>query len=80
LPRPYRTPGGVATSGLALALAVVALASGVAYGVAGTVTIAATLGVFAVAAVYFVVAVRPRIAGRSLDDELAIVRAAESCD
>lgn len=80
LPRPYRTPGGVATSGLALALALLALGSGVTYGVAGTVTIAATLGVFALAAVYFVVVVRPRIAGRSVDDELAIVRAAESGD
>lgn len=78
LVRPYRTPGGVVTSGIAGVLAIVALASGVLHGVAGGITLGATIGVFVLGIGYFAVVVRRRIAGRSVEDELAIVRAAET--
>lgn len=74
LPRPYRTPGGTLTSSAALVLSLVALGSGVAHGVAGGMSLGATLGVFALGAAYFALVVRRRIGGRSLEAELALVR------
>ena len=76
--RPYRTPGGVITSGIALLLAGLALVSGVLHGTAASVALAATCGVFAVGSAYFLAVVRPRLTGRTLEDELAIVRAAQT--
>jgi ethanolamine permease len=78
LPRPYRTPGGVWTSGTALVLSCVALVSGVAHGAAGTTTSIVTVAVLVAGTAWWWIAMRPRIVGRTLEQELAIVRAAET--
>lgn len=78
MPRPYRTPGGAWTSGTALVLSCVALVSGVVHGTSGVVTSLVTVGVLVAGSVWWWLVVRPRLAGRSLEEELAIVRSAET--
>jgi ethanolamine permease len=77
LRRPYRTPLAPFTPALALVLALVALAGSLLHGVAAGTSVLATAAVLALGLVYFLVFVRRRVAARSVDEELAIVRAAE---
>jgi len=74
MPRPYRTPGGIATPSIALVLSLVALGAGFVHGIAGGVVLGATVGLLANGAIYFAVVVRRRIAGRTLEAELALAR------
>lgn len=78
LPRPYRTPGGSWTSGTALVLSCVALGSGVAHGAAGIATSLVTLGVLVAGTAWWWISARPGLVGRSIEQELAIVRSAET--
>jgi len=78
LHRPYRTPLAPFTPALALVLALVALGGSLLHGVAAGTSVLATVVVLALGIVYFAVFVRRRVAARSVDEELAIVRAAEA--
>ena len=78
LRRPYRTPLAPFTPALALVLALFALVGGLLYGVAAGTSALATLGVLALGLVYYALVVRRRVAARSADEELALVRAAEA--
>jgi len=78
LHRPYRTPLAPFTPALALLLALVALGGSLLHGVAAGTSVLATVVVLALGIVYFAVFVRRRVAARSVDEELAIVRAAEA--
>ncbi len=78
LRRPYRTPFAPFTPALALVLALVALVGSVLHGVAAGTSLAVTAGVLVVGTAWFVLVVRPRLGDRSVDEELALVRAAEA--
>lgn len=77
LPRPYRTPGGRVTAAAVIVLAAVALLGAGLFGVAAGHALMTLLAVLAAGGVYFVLVVRPRIAGHTLAQELAIIAAAE---
>lgn len=77
LPRPYRTPLGRVLPSAALVLSLVALVAAMRYGVGAAVAVAIIAAVLGVGSLYFAMVVRKRLADRTLDDELAIVRAAE---
>ncbi len=75
LERPYRTPGGVFTTGVALVLAVVALIAGF---LVDTRVLTITAIVFAVAIAYFGLYSRHHIVGTAPEEEFALIESAES--
>ncbi len=75
LDRPYRTPGGVFTTGIALILAVVALIAGF---LVEPRVLTITAGVFAVAIAYFGLYSRHHIVGTAPEEEFALIESAES--
>jgi ethanolamine permease len=74
LERPYRTPGGVATSGIALVLAVLAV---VATFLVDEKAALITLGVYAVAALYFLVYSRHHLVAAAPEEEFEAIERAE---
>jgi len=75
LARPYRTPGGTKTSGVALVLAVLAV---VATFLVDTTAAFITLGVYAAAALYFGVYSRHHLVGAAPEEEFEAIAAAEA--
>jgi ethanolamine permease len=75
LERPYRTPGGTKTSGLALVLAVLAV---VATFLVDETAAFITLGVYAAAALYFAVYSRHHLVGSAPEEEFDAIQRAES--
>jgi len=74
MPRPYRTPGGVATTGFALAIAVLAV---IATFLVDYVAALCCLGVFAAFMLYFAVYSRHHLVANSPDEEFAMLAQAE---
>lgn len=74
MPRPYRTPGGVVTTGFALVVAGFAV---VATFLVDTVAALCCLGVFAAFLLYFGLYSRKRLVANSPDEEFALLAAAE---
>ncbi len=75
LERPYRTPGGVATTGVALVLA---LAAFVAVFTVDEVAALITLGIFVLALAYFWFWSRHRLVGVAPEEEFDAITSAES--
>ncbi|MGW7358904.1 ethanolamine permease [Streptomyces sp. NPDC054802] len=75
LPRPYRTPGGVATSSVAFVLALSAL---VATFLVDKEAAFMALGVYAVALAYFALYSRHHLVARAPEEEFAALAAAEA--
>jgi ethanolamine permease len=75
LERPYRTPGGMVTTGIALVLAVVALIAGF---LVDTRVLTITAAVFFVAIAYFGLYSRHHIVGTAPEEEFALIESAES--
>jgi ethanolamine permease len=75
LHRPYRTPGGTATSGVALVLAAVAV---VATFLVDTKAAFITLGVYALAALYFGLYSRHHLVGNAPEEEFEAIARAEA--
>ncbi len=75
LVRPYRTPGGVFTTGIALILAVVALIAGF---LVDTRVLVISAVVFAIAIAYFGLFSRHHIVGTAPEEEFALIESAES--
>ncbi|MGW4275883.1 ethanolamine permease [Streptomyces seoulensis] len=75
LPRPYRTPGGVVTSSVALVLACAAL---VATFLVDKAAALIALGVYAVALAYFACYSRRRLVASAPEEEFAALAAAEA--
>ena len=75
LERPYRTPGGIVTTGIALVLAVVALIAGF---LVDTRVLVISAVVFAVAIAYFGLYSRHHIVGTAPEEEFALIKSAES--
>ncbi len=74
MPRPYRTPGGTATTGFALVIAVLAV---IATFLVDYVAAACCLVVFALFMLYFGLYSRHRLVANSPDEEFAALAAAE---
>ncbi|MDG4666969.1 ethanolamine permease [Mycobacterium sp. 236(2023)] len=74
MPRPYRTPGGVVTTGFALVVAVLAV---IATFLVDHVAALCCLGVFAAFMAYFGLYSRHRVIANSPDEEFAALAAAE---
>ncbi|KMO77266.1 ethanolamine permease [Mycolicibacterium chubuense] len=72
--RPYRTPGGIVTTGFALVIASLAV---IATFLVHVVAALCCLGVFALFMLYFAVYSRHRLVSNSPDEEFAMVTAAE---
>lgn len=75
LERPYRTPGGVVTTGIAFVLALVAMAAGF---LVEPRVLWVTLGVYVVAIAYFGLYSRHHIVGSAPEEEFALVESAEA--
>jgi ethanolamine permease len=75
LERPYRTPGGTKTSGVALVLAVLAV---VATFLVDETAAFITLGVYAAAAVYFGLFSRHHLVGAAPEEEFDTIAKAEA--
>nr|WP_109749998.1 ethanolamine permease [Mycolicibacterium bacteremicum] len=75
MPRPYRTPGGVATTGFALVIGVFAV---IATFLVDPVAAGICLAVFAAFMLYFAVYSRHKLVANSPDEEFAMLAAAES--
>ena len=75
LVRPYRTPGGVVTTGIACALACVALIAGF---LVDTRVLTITAAVFVLAIAYFGLYSRHHIVGTAPEEEFALIESAES--
>jgi len=75
LERPYRTPGGVVTSGIALALACVAVVAG--FLVDPRVVIGAAV-IYAIFIAYFAFYSRHHLVAQAPEEEFDAIRAAES--
>jgi ethanolamine permease len=75
MPRPYRTPGGVATTGFALVIGVFAV---IATFLVDYVAALWCLGVFAAFMLYFAVYSRHKLVANSPDEEFAMLARAES--
>jgi ethanolamine permease len=75
MPRPYRTPGGIITTGFALVIAVVAL---IATFVVSPVAAGLCLAVFCAFMLYFALYSRHRLVANSPDEEFAMLAEAES--
>ncbi|PXY27596.1 ethanolamine permease [Prauserella muralis] len=74
LPRPYRTPGGVVTTSVALVLA---LAAVVATFVVDEIAAAITAGIFVAALAYFWFYSRHRLVAAAPEEEFAVIERAE---
>lgn len=74
MPRPYRTPGGVATTGFALVVAVLAV---VATFLVDLVAAGATLGAFTLFMLYFALYSRHHLVAAAPDEEFAALARAE---
>ncbi|WP_242623417.1 amino acid permease [Pseudonocardia sediminis] len=74
MPRPYRTPGGVATTGFALAVAVIAV---IATFLVDTVAALCALGAFALFMAYFAFYSRHHLVAAAPDEEFAALSDAE---
>lgn len=77
LARPYKTPGYPITPVVALVLSLVALSSSVFYSNAALGVIVATLAVFGVGLLYFVVYSRHHLVASAPEEEAALIEAAE---
>ncbi len=75
LDRPYRTPGGVITSGIALVLAVAAV---IATFFVDEKAALITLGVYLLAALYFGLYSRHHLVGKAPEEEFAAIQRAEA--
>ncbi|WP_224401754.1 ethanolamine permease [Pseudonocardia sp. ICBG1034] len=75
MPRPYRTPGGVVTTGFALAVAVLAV---IATFLVDPVAAGATLGAFALFMLYFALYSRHHLVAAAPDEEFAALAQAEA--
>ena len=75
LERPYRTPGGIVTTGIALVLALVALVAGF---LVDTRVLFVTAGVYAVAIAYFGLYSRHHIVATAPEEEFELIESAES--
>jgi ethanolamine permease len=75
MPRPYRTPGGVVTTGFALVIGVFAV---IATFLVDPVAAGWCLGVFAAFMLYFAVYSRHKLVSNSPDEEFAMLARAES--
>ena len=75
LERPYRTPGGTVTSGIALVLALLAV---VATFLVDTKAAFITLGVYAVAALYFAIYSRHHLVASAPEEEFEAIERAEA--
>jgi len=75
LERPYRTPGGIATSGIALVLSLVALTGVYAF---DPRAFGYTLILFAVGAAYFFLFSRHHLVAKTAEEEFALLARAES--
>ncbi|GAA4971904.1 ethanolamine permease [Pseudonocardia tropica] len=75
MPRPYRTPGGVATTGFALVVAVLAV---IATFLVDPVAAGATLGAFALFMLYFALYSRHHLVAAAPDEEFAALARAEA--
>ncbi len=75
LERPYRTPGGVVTTGIALVLACIALIAGF---LVDTRVVVITAVVYAVAVAYFGLYSRHHIVGSAPEEEFAMIESAEA--
>ncbi|MEH3141739.1 MAG: ethanolamine permease [Mycobacterium kyogaense] len=74
MPRPYRTPGGVATTGFALVIASLAV---IATFLVDTIAALCCLAVFAAFLLYFAFGSRHRLVANSPDEEFAMLAQAE---
>jgi ethanolamine permease len=74
MPRPYRTPGGVATTGFALVVAVISV---IATFLVDVVAACAALGAFALFMAYFALYSRHHLVASAPDEEFAALAAAE---
>ncbi|MFC4349586.1 ethanolamine permease [Kordiimonas lipolytica] len=72
--RPYRTPGGTFTSGLALVLAVLALLAGV---LVNPVVIQYAAGFYVIMVLYFMLVSRHRLVAHAPEEEFALIEEAE---
>ncbi|WP_029663254.1 ethanolamine permease [Cellulomonas sp. KRMCY2] len=75
LVRPYRTPGGIVTTSIALVLALVALVAGF---LVDTRVVVITAAVYAVAIAYFGLFSRHHIVATAPEEEFALIESAES--
>jgi ethanolamine permease len=75
LVRPYRTPGGIVTTGIALVLALGALVAGF---LVDTRVLAITAAVYVVAIAYFGLYSRHHIVATAPEEEFALIESAES--
>jgi len=75
LPRPYRTPGGIVTSGVALVLGLAALVAG--FLVEPTVVLYAAIG-YALMVGYFALYSRHHLVAQAPEEEFEAVRRAEA--
>jgi ethanolamine permease len=78
LERPYRTPGGVVTAGIALVLALVAMGSAFVYGTSPAVTITATILFFVAGLVYFALNTRHKLVAEAPEEEFEAIARAEA--
>ncbi|QJY48477.1 ethanolamine permease [Pseudonocardia broussonetiae] len=74
MPRPYRTPGGVATTGFALVVAVISV---IATFLVDSIAALCALGAFALFMAYFALYSRHHLVARAPDEEFAALAAAE---
>ncbi len=75
LPRPYRTPGGVVTTGIACVLACIALVSGA---LVDPRVFWITAAVYVLAIAYFALYSRHHIVGSAPEEEFALIESAEA--
>ena len=75
LARPYRTPGGIVTTGIAFVLALVALVAGF---LVDTRVLTITAVVYVVAVAYFGLYSRHHIVATAPEEEFALIESAES--
>ena len=75
LPRPYKTPGGVVTSGIALVLSLIALTGVYAFDPRAFFF---TMGLFVIGAAYYFGYSRKHLVAKSADEEFAMLAEAES--
>jgi ethanolamine permease len=74
MPRPYKTPGGIATSSTALILSLVALTGVYAF---DPRAFAFTLALYAAGACYFFFYSRHQLVAKTAEEEFALLAAAE---
>ena len=75
LPRPYKTPGGIFTSGLSFVLSIIALTGVYAYDVRAFMF---TLGLFVIGMAYFFLYSKNKLVAKSAEEEFALLSQAEN--